>query len=101
MDGKRVRGVNIPVRPRIRELIEYSYLIDAKRIGIAFCAGLKEEAKRTTDILERSGLTVTSVICKCGAVDKTDLQVDKQHKLGDPSKYEAACNPLVQAELLN
>jgi uncharacterized metal-binding protein len=27
--------------------------------------------------------------------------VAKEYKIGDPSKFEAACNPIVQAKLLN
>jgi len=40
-------------------------------------------------------------MCKCGGVDKTRLHVSSEYKIGDPSKFEAACNPLTQAELLN
>jgi uncharacterized metal-binding protein len=40
-------------------------------------------------------------MCKCGGVDKTRLHVAGQYKIGDSSKFEAACNPLIQAEFLN
>jgi len=96
-----IRGVRMAVRPRMKEIVEYSRLVGAKRIGIAFCSGLRDEAGRTTNFLEKNGLTVASVMCKCGGVDKTMLHVAREHKIGDPSKFEAACNPLIQAELLN
>jgi uncharacterized metal-binding protein len=34
-------------------------------------------------------------------VDKTKLGVNKKHKIGDPQKFESACNPILQAALLN
>jgi uncharacterized metal-binding protein len=96
-----VRGIRMGVRPRIKELIEFCKLIRKKRIGIAFCSGLKDEARRITDILEKTGFIVSSIMCKCGGIDKTKLQVPKQYKIGDSSKFEAGCNPIIQAEILN
>ena len=96
-----IRGVRMAVRPRIKEVVEYSRLINAKRLGVAFCAGLRDEGRRTVEFLEKNGLTVASVMCKCGSIDKTEVQVPNQYKIGDPDKFEAACNPLLQAELLN
>ena len=34
-------------------------------------------------------------------MEKTDLGIPKQLKIRDPEKFEAACNPLLQAEILN
>ena len=96
-----VRGALMAVRPRIKETIEFGKLVHAKKLGVAFCAGLHDEAARVVTILEKAGFTVASVRCKCGAVDKTKLNVAKEYKIGDPSKFEAACNPIVQAKLLN
>jgi uncharacterized metal-binding protein len=96
-----IRGVRMAVRPRIKELIEFGKLIHAKKIGVAFCAGMRDEAKRIVELLERTGFVVASVLCKCGGIDKTRLQVAKEYKIGDPLKFEAGCNPVLQAELLN
>jgi uncharacterized metal-binding protein len=96
-----VRGRIIPVRPRIRELVEFAKKIGAKKIGVAFCTGLSDEASRVAEALEHFDLTVYSVRCKCGAVDKTRLGVPKEYKIGDSEKFEAGCNPVVQALLLN
>jgi len=96
-----VRGALMAVRPRIKEIIEFGKLVHAKKLGVAFCAGLHDEAARVVTILEKAGFTVASVRCKCGAVDKTKLNVAKEYKIGDPLKFEAACNPIVQAKLLN
>lgn len=96
-----VRGVQMAVRPRIKELVEFSRLLGIEKIGVAFCAGLRNEAHRVTAMLEDQGFKVASVVCKCGGVDKTRLGVAEQHKIGRPDKFEAGCNPIVQALLLN
>jgi uncharacterized metal-binding protein len=98
---EKIRGVRMAVRPRIKELIEYGKLIGAKKIGLAFCIGMRDEAKRVTANFEKHGFEVPSVLCKCGGIDKTILQVPAEGKIGDPSKFEAGCNPVLQAELLN
>jgi uncharacterized metal-binding protein len=96
-----VRGALMAVRPRIKELIEFAKLVKAKKLGVAFCAGLSDEAARTVAVLEEAGFTVASVRCKCGAIDKTELGVARKYKIGDSARFEAACNPIVQAWLLN
>jgi len=96
-----VRGVTMAVRPRIKELIEFGRLVGANRIGMAFCAGMIDEARRIAQLLEGCGFTVASVMCKCGGADKTRLGVEKEYKIGDPLKLEPGCNPVLQAELLN
>jgi uncharacterized metal-binding protein len=96
-----VRGALMAVRPRIKELVEFGKLVNAKKLGVAFCAGLQDEAARIVTILENAGFTVASVRCKCGAVDKTKLSVPQEYKIGDQRMFEAACNPIVQAKLLN
>jgi len=96
-----IRGVRMAVRPRIKELIEFGKLIHAQKIGVAFCAGMRDEAARIVKILEGSGFAIASVLCKCGGIDKTKLDVAKEYKIGDPLKFEAGCNPVLQAQLLN
>ncbi len=96
-----VRKNRIPVRPRIKELIELGKKMNIKRIGIAFCSGLWNEAKRITDILENEGFEVCSVRCKCGNIDKTELNVPREYKIQGSELFEAACNPVAQAYLLN
>jgi len=97
----RVEGRTVPVRPRIREIAEFAKLIGAKKLGLAFCSGLYDEAGRAAAILEKHGLDVVSVICSCGAVDKNEVGIPAEHKIRDPFLFEAACNPIVQAEILN
>lgn len=97
----REEGRIVPLRPRIREIAEFAEKLGAKKVGIAFCSGLPDEAARASSILKKHGLDVCSVACCCGAVDKTELDVPAEHKIYGADKFEAACNPILQAELLN
>jgi uncharacterized metal-binding protein len=96
-----IRGVRMAVRPRIREIVELANRMNVKNVGMAFCGGLSDEANKAVAILEGHGLTIHSVSCKCGAFDKTKLGIPKEYKVGDPDAFEAACNPITQAEILN
>ncbi|RLG40732.1 MAG: hypothetical protein DRO05_05685 [Thermoproteota archaeon] len=100
-----VRGRIIGVRPRLLEIIKFSEMMGWKRLGVAFCTGLSDEARRVVEILEKAGFEVCSVRCKCGGIDKTELGVPKEYKIsslyGRPDSFEAGCNPIVQAEVLN
>lgn len=89
-----------PVKPRIQEIIEFSHKMGYKRLGLAFCAGLHQEAAVVSKIFETHGLEVVSVICKVGGVDKKTIGIkpSEQVKIGE---YEPMCNPIAQAEVLN
>jgi uncharacterized metal-binding protein len=97
----REMGKIIPVRPRIKEIAEFAKKIEANKLGMAFCSGLSDEASRAQTILETHDLEIVSVVCSCGAVDKEELGIPAEYKIRDPEKFEAACNPLLQAALLN
>lgn len=98
---KWVDGKLAPTRPRVRELVEFAKKLGVKKIGISFCIGLSDEASRIVEILEHHGFTTYSVVCKCGAIDKTEFGVPAVFKIRDPSEFEAGCNPILQAKLLN
>ncbi len=82
---------------RLEEIVEFSKRLGFEKLGIAFCIGLFEEAKRVAEILTSHGFSVYSAACKLGAVDKEELQIEKLK----PELPEAACNPVGQAEALN
>ena len=85
---------------RVEEIIEFAKRICAGKIGIATCAGLIEEAKVFAAVLKAKGLHPYGVICKVGAVDKCNIGLAEEDKLR-PGNYEAMCNPILQARLLN
>ena len=97
----REEGRMIPLRPRIREVAEFAKRIRAVKIGMAFCSGLSDEACRASAILENHGLKILSIACSCGNLDKTDAGIPPEHKITGKDHFEAACNPLLQAEVLN
>jgi uncharacterized metal-binding protein len=101
LQAAREEGRIVPLRPRIREISEFAKKLGAKKLGLAFCSGLPDEAARASSILSKHGLEVCSVACGCGAVDKTELDIPPEHKIYGKDKFEAACNPILQAELLN
>jgi uncharacterized metal-binding protein len=93
-------GRIVPIRPRIREVAEFAQKLQMVKLGLAFCGGLSDEAARITTIFERHGFVVASVMCKCGHLDKAALGVPRNLKR-QPTRFEAGCNPFVQAALLN
>lgn len=96
----QIEGLFYGKMTRVEEIIEFANRIGAKKIGIATCAGLIEEAKIFADILAAKGLEYYSAICKVGSVDKTEIGVLEEHKVR-PGNHEAMCNPILQARILN
>lgn len=86
--------------PRLKETIELCRRMGYTRVGLAFCRGLRNEARVVDKLLRRAGLEVVSVICKTGGVDKTQCGIPEEGKV-HPGAYEPMCNPIAQAMLLN
>ncbi len=96
----QVEGLFYGKLTRVEEIIEFAKRIGAKKIGIATCAGLIEEAKIFAAILEAKGLEYYSAICKVGSVDKTEIGILEEEKVR-PGGHESMCNPILQARILN
>ena len=90
-----------PRNPRILELIQFARKNGYKKLGLAFCVGLHNEARALTEILQNHHFKVISVCCKVGAVGKESIGIKPQEKIGGPQKWETMCNPIAQAEILN
>ena len=88
--------------PRIREIVELMYLMGWKKIGLAFCGGLHDEAKKAADIFRKNVLEVVSVMCKTGHCEKNEIGIPVEHRLRKSlDSWESMCNPIMQAKLLN
>jgi len=87
--------------PRILELIEFSQKCGFKKLGLAFCIGLANEARILTEILENKGFEVVTVSCKVGAIPKERIGIRPEEKIVEPDRWESMCNPIAQAEILN
>jgi len=90
--------------PRLKDTIEYAKGMGYKKLGIAFCVGLKDEATIVAEILEKYGFQVCGVCCKTGAVKKKDVGVPEEYTMFSKTGYTIGwitCNPAAQALLLN
>ena len=94
-EGRRTKN------PRIVELIQFARKMGYKRLGLAFCGGLPNEAKIVNDILESQGFEVVSARCKIGAVPKEEIDIKPTQKIGGPQSCETMCNPIAQAKVMN
>ncbi len=94
-EGRRTKN------PRIVELIQFARKMGYKKLGLAFCGGLPNEARIVNDILESSGFEVVSARCKVGAVPKEEIGIKPEQKIGGPQCSETMCNPIAQARLMN
>ena len=81
---------------RLEESVEFAKLLGTKKIGLAFCIGLAEEAKLIEAYFAKF-FEVHSVCCKVCAIEKDKLGLEP---IKDGAK-EVMCNPKVQAAVLN
>ena len=76
---------------RVQEIMEFAQKINARRIGIANCIGLINEARIFARILQANGFEAYSVICKVAGQAKSSV--------GIPAECEnigaAMCNPIL------
>jgi uncharacterized metal-binding protein len=89
-----------PAKTRVQETWEFARKMGYKRLGVAFCAGLHEEARTLTGILEAQGFEVVSVVCKVGGTPKEAIGLGDDEKV-HVGQFEAMCSPIAQAAVLN
>lgn len=81
---------------RVEEIVHFARAINARHVGVAFCTGLKEEARSYCELMRRC-FEVSSVCCKnCAVPEKTFSMPHVK-----PIETESMCNPKGQAEWLN
>ena len=97
VSAAEVEADNYCKMTRIEETVEFAKKIGAKRIGIATCLGLLEEAGIAARIFRSHGLEVFGAACKSGTQKKVNI--------GIPQRCEAVgenmCNRILQAKVLN
>ena len=82
---------------RVQEIMEFAKKIGAKKIGIANCIGLINEARIFAKILRANGFEAYAIICKVAGMAKSAIAIPTQcEEIG-----AAMCNPILQARLLN
>ncbi len=85
---------------RVEEVCQFAKRMGFRRVGIATCISFVDLSRVFSAILESHGLEVASVACKNGGVAKEEIGLKDAEKIR-PGTYEAICNPISQAELLN
>jgi uncharacterized metal-binding protein len=89
-----------PVKPRVQEICEFAHKMGYKRLGIAFCVGMTNEASILNKILVNQGFEVVSVMCKVGRIPKEVIGVRDEEKI-QIGEFESMCNSVAQAKVLN
>ena len=87
-------------KTRIEEIIGFANKMGYKRLGIAFCLGLRKEAKIVEKIFSENGFEIVSAICKAGRIAKDQIGVRPDQQVA-PGTVETMCNPILQAMILN
>lgn len=90
----------IPIKTRLAETIEFAGKMGYKRLGLAFCMGLRAEAKAVSKLVTGAGFELVSAVCKVGRVPKETLGITEEQKI-EIGCFEAMCNPVAQAAILN
>jgi uncharacterized metal-binding protein len=98
--GQQHPYVVYPVKTRIQETIEFANKLGFKRLGIAFCGGLRNEARILSEILREQEFEVCSVICMVGRTPKEFLGIREDQKVA-VGQFESMCSPITQAKILN
>jgi uncharacterized metal-binding protein len=96
----RTEADRYPLETRVEEVMSFARRIGANRLGIASCVGLIREARMLQEILQLNGFEVASVCCKVGTIAKEEIGLADAEKI-HPGQFEALCNPIAQAKLLN
>ena len=86
---------------RVQETVEFIKRYGAKKVGIATCVGLLNEAGVFAKILKKHGIEYYAVGCKIGAVEKSEIGIPHENTLTKGEQYESMCNPIMQAKILN
>jgi len=89
-----------PTKPRVQEICEFAQKMGYRKLGIAFCGGLHNEALSLTQILEAQGFEVISVTCKAGGTPKEQIGIKDEEKIR-VGEFESMCSPIAQGMILN
>jgi len=96
----RTEAAGYGKEPRVEEIMNFARRLGIDHLGIASCVGLLREAGLLQEILEANGFDVSSVCCKVGSIPKEAIGLADEEKIR-PGQFEALCNPVGQAKLLN
>jgi uncharacterized metal-binding protein len=99
VESARTEAAGYCEATRVEEIIDFARRMGWRHLGIAHCAGLMEEARVARDIFVAKGFRVSSVCCKVGSIDKSEVGISDQEQVR-PGEFEPLCSPVGQAALL-
>jgi len=99
LESARTEAAGYGAATRVEETMDFARRMGWRRLGIAHCVGLMQEARMAKDIFELHGFEVFTACCKTGSIDKESVGLTDEEKVR-PGQYEAMCNPVGQAALL-
>ena len=82
---------------RLQEIAEFAKKMGYRKLGLAFCIGLNEEARYIARYYEKQGFEVYSVCCKNCSFAKKEFGL---RQVKPELDHEAMCNPKFQARFL-
>lgn len=82
---------------RLEEIALFAGRMGYKKLGLAFCIGLNQEAHYIARYYQQQGFECLSVCCKNCSVPKSALKLTQ---VKPELEHEAMCNPVLQARLL-
>ncbi|MEW6265019.1 MAG: DUF1847 domain-containing protein [Thermodesulfobacteriota bacterium] len=85
---------------RVEETVLYARFQGFKKLGLAFCVGLSQEAELFTNLLINEGFEVVSACCMAGALCSDDVNLPEEDKIV-PGARQPMCNPIGQAAVLD
>ena len=80
-------------KTRIEETMEFAKQCGFKKLGLAFCSALANEARVIDKVFKYNGFETESIMCKVGGISREIVDLDKCEV--------PMCNPIAQAKYLN
>ena len=100
LESARTESAGYCRATRVEEIMDFARRMGWRRLGIAHCVGLMQEARAAREIFLAGGFDVCTVCCKAGSIDKERVGIRDDEKVR-PGQYEAMCSPVGQAALLD
>lgn len=85
---------------RIEEVMIYARNMDFKKLGLAFCIGLADQAGVVSALFAERGFEVISGCCMTGGFSSDDVGLSKDDKIYAEGR-QPQCNPVGQALIMN
>ncbi len=87
-------------KDRIEEIMIYARNMGFKRLGLAFCIGLSDQAEVVSAVFEKGGFEMVSACCMTGGFSSDDVGLPEEDKVYREGR-QPQCNPVGQALLMN